>query len=652
MSIRPLSEGMAPPDQDLARAERWGQNFLADSFSFAMVDALKPRSLPLSRSPEAPSKRALTSHFEVVELTPDGWDALDRQIRGSGQQNAAPWLRCISLLHGLGAVTCVIEHHYVCLDHRSELASFNSQLDANIGNAAARLHFFARKISRRQVLALSNSIKDSYLGYIVCRDTGGPVVGRTVLKVPSEYVSTSTAIDEPVNFFGQRLWVRGVPFMQQDARYAVCAQIAIWSAHYSIFRRGITARKLVSDIVSACQRTVSMYPSIPFGLYPPDVINALAQLGLGTFNYTIDFDEVGSELTEIVTSAESLHVPKDEIAELQGLLDHLRRNDYDNDKEVNFEDNPSVFTVQLIRKMMAGNIRKEIAEYSTLIGDQQKNKYYYDGQIERLIDHTVASLVEPFLRSKLPIYCVTDQHALVLCGISHDEHGPIFFFHDDQFGPYLGTRTAIAASRSEFQRQSYSRDEDFLQFSKFNHIEDRAHPRSLPLRNTDHSEDKVRAVRSIIVPRPPRLLLTPNGAMVAARRVYSEAAENMAGFKPIDELVLRSSIRMGIDYKAMRRRQSVNHSAAVRVFSTVHLAEWIVLIECIDTDGRVTWELAFDGTSGDENPLMQLVRVGNHVRVVHPKSFPQMETCEIEVSSYPYEEPKIGVAKVAEARAD
>lgn len=620
---------------------RGDQEFLIAAFSDAMVSAARTRPLPIA-SPQRTSieQTPFETHFEVLDLSSAGsWDDLDARIRdNSRQNNMGPWWRCISLLRGQGAVSCVIEHHYVCLDHRGERASFNSQLDAFNGNSALRLHFFSMEITDAHVLSLPSKVtdEDKYLGYIVCRDAGAPVVGRTVLRVP-HYIHTSTAIDEPVNFFGQRLWVRGVPFMQQDARYAICAQVALWSVHYSLFRRGVVERKLVSDVVGASQALTPMRPVIPLGLHPHEAIRVLAALGLGSFEYDVSLRDSVSDLDEIknktiATIGEAL------VSELEGVLRFLQDQNPE-EEGWQYAENPGAFAVQLFRRLLDPESASRLHEYSVA----KRSVDEYIEIAKHLIDLAILTLVEPFVRSGFPAYCDTQGHAITLCGLGSDDSGAFFYFHDDQFGPYLATRTVVGASRESFQRQAYARRQDVDDFADVAPDVDRAEPASTPVSTI--GSDYARSVYSMIIPRPPRLLLSPNAALNLARSIYSQASSAIDGFDRISDIDFQCSIMMGIDYKSMRRRQSPAGSVASKVFSTVHLAEWVVLVEVVSDLGRVNWEVVFDGSSGDGNAIIQLVRIGRLMRCVHPRSFPAIEQCTLDFGEFFHEDPVVRVRK-------
>lgn len=205
----------------------------------------------------------ISTHATAVPLrTQEQWDVFHLSNTAGRKGNLKPWFRCISLLRSSGARTAISESYYVCLDYRSEFAAFYAHIDAPRRSVTTRLHFFGEDIPPAKVIDLSKRQQESYLGYIVCREGDLPLVGRTVLRTP-RYIEESTAIAEQVNFFGQKLLVRGVPFMQQDQRFAVCSHVAAWVLHYSAFRRGVQERRHIADLVGLAGPMTLSAPGSP-----------------------------------------------------------------------------------------------------------------------------------------------------------------------------------------------------------------------------------------------------------------------------------------------------------------------------------------------------------------------------------------------------
>jgi hypothetical protein len=66
-------------------------------------------------------------------------------------------------------------------------------------------------------------------------------------------------VTERVNFFGQDLHVRGVPFAQQDAQLGACSHAAAWMIHFTAHLRGDTARRVKADF--SLKADASLHPS-------------------------------------------------------------------------------------------------------------------------------------------------------------------------------------------------------------------------------------------------------------------------------------------------------------------------------------------------------------------------------------------------------
>jgi hypothetical protein len=257
-------------------------NTLATSYlihATAPPPAPTPQEALISQPAETVTPaRPISTHAEVVQLKSDAdWDSFHHSYTAGRQGNFKPWLRCLSLLRSMGACTAIKESYYVCLDYRSEFAAFYSHIDAPRKSYTTRLHFFARPVLSDQVTDLDEEQTENYLGYIVCREGDLPIVGRTIIRKPP-YIDECTAISEPVNFFGQKLLVRGVPFMQQDQRFAVCCHVVAWVLHYSAFRRGVQERRHIADLVGIAGPIHPLRPRATDGLTESQVAQMLNEL--------------------------------------------------------------------------------------------------------------------------------------------------------------------------------------------------------------------------------------------------------------------------------------------------------------------------------------------------------------------------------------
>jgi len=536
--------------------------------------------------------------------------------------NRLPWQRILCVLRDLGAVVCVTEPDYICLDYRSELAAFYSQLNVETPRSSLRLHFFKNRVDITEVFRLSDDQRDSYLGYVVLRAGDLPLVGRTVIQVP-EYVSIAATITETVNFFGQHLKVEGVPFMQQDERFDVCAHVTAWAAHYSAFRRGLVGRRLIADFVTAATEWRPMSPTVAMGFSDHELLGILPKFGLSASRWISEALEPGPKIGALPdrqrhqcqTIAEKLQFE----APSGDPLDQVRLGDF-------------------IRGL-ADASDKALGAFAGGPEDYDEVKKR-DVLTSKLKDLLIVAKARPYLTSRWPIYCQTLNHAMLLCGLGHiDEEQPVFFFHDDQYGPYLASRSAISASEADFAYQSRGSDQDGNKLTSRPDFADLAPvvidgfptrspavdaspgdagPDDTGQHDTSPSDtvqhdaglgDADRGVIEMIIPLPPRLFLDPSDAVAASLDIVSPLG--------LGANERRVFILMGTDYRQARRAEMIAASAGADVvafFSSMALAEWVILVEGTtvrDGQRQVEWEFVFDGSSDSRAPVIQFARYGD-----------------------------------------
>jgi hypothetical protein len=592
----------------------------------------------MARQPSPLSARARTGQARVPRVEPapiathatmwplatqGDWNALNRAYIEKRQGNLKPWFRCLSVLRELGALTAVSEDYYVCLDYRSEFASFYAHIDAPRHSNASRLHFFGTEISAAKITDLTPEQADSYLGYIVCREGDLPLVARTVIEKPP-YIDDCTAIREPVNFFGQKLEVHGVPFMQQDERFAVCAHVATWVIHYSAFRRGIQERRHIADLVGMAGPILPLRPRTSDGLTENQVAQILDGLGFkAVLRLTPTVDDrsfIRSSLPDV--KAEEL--PENVIAILRKaglpLLGASGKAQPD--------------------KSVVEQLEAKLEDYFDEMQSDDGTDRSHSGEpvvdaVHQLIDY----LIYPYLRSGWPIYAGAGSHAFAICGRSWVRDRPVHFVQDDQNGPYLLASLLPAISRESLNRQS-------------GYV--RRHRDTAPERDVvkamlngepEPGHDARRGIDSIITAVPPRVLLSPSAANQAARSALNSAKMpdwlDRVAQQERDlleqALLTRVSIVMGVDYKAYRRHCALDRddSDGVLVYSSLQLAEWIVLVEAL-TDGDASFaEFAYDASSSDANPRLQFARVFTEAVTARPLDETELECRTLSQAYYP-----------------
>lgn len=547
----------------------------------------------------------LQPRFEVVNLTtPAAWSALYSRYTAGAVANFAPLRRCLGILSSAGVKTCVIEKHYVCLDYKSEILSFYSHLDAPQSAVATRLHFFTAEISDAEVIALSRPQVTSYRGYIVCRGGGLPLVGRTLIT-PPRAVKISAAVTERVHFFGQRLSVTGAPFMQQDSQLAVCSQVAVWTAHYSAYRRGITQRNFIAEIVQLSAELHPLRPHVSEGLRIWEVPALLEKAGLQSVPYytpgngDVAYPRINP--AAIAVAADVLEKVKDHFSEEQ--LKVLRSADKD----------LGVYAGDLADLVDDRDIDEAARRLSTV-----------------LLDLIYAYMFAPYLKSRFPVYCATPSHAFALVGLGTFGDAPLFFMHDDQYGPYLATPSLRECSRDVLRAQS-SDSTTFEDRSRLNHLR----------QFVKDYDDIVYAVTSFIVPVPNRLVLSPTLADSEARALVQDEGG------PWETNV---TIMMGIDFKEQRcnyaKQQQDN--GATSAYAGVHLAEWVVVVEGYEKGAtKSSWEIVYDGSSGTVPCLIQMVRLNDKLIISQPSSRYVTEVIDIALTQMPLAVSPTRVGKVS-----
>jgi hypothetical protein len=530
-----------------------------------------------------------------------------------------PWKRILGLLRGMEATTCVIESNYVCLDYRSEVATFYSQLNEPAGYHSPRLHFFANDtIDVESLFGLDKTQRDAYLGYVVCRQGDLPLVGRTVLRVPN-YVDTAAAILETVYLCGQRLKVFGVPFMQQDERFAVCAQVAAWTAHYSAYRRGLVERRLIADFVGNSGSIEPMRPTATKGLVTKEVSDLFRKAGLRTELWTtphrhfvddyphlslIQLDSFAKERIKHCRAVFGEPVLEASISEILERVGEAFAN--------GSEDSASELLkalIQAARPIPAGealpirspdeSVTEFGADYHQFVQGSPDGVQSSSSLQDSLLEH----LVRPYIESKWPIYCETEDHALLLCGLSREKDQIVFFFHDDQYGPYLASRYAFMASRGDFQYQAQIIDKDGV-LLKESAVPERDLAPDI-IGGSVERPDNMRGLHALLVPTPTRLLLAPSAAEEQALRLALKS-----NLPNVDHR--RVVTMMGTDYKDGRLQScGVGVSPGRVFFASLQLSEWVVVVEGLQAK-EVVWEFVFDGSSGSEFPVLQLARCGKY----------------------------------------
>lgn len=590
--------------------------------------------------------------IDWVSLDSDAaWESFSTDFVGYRRDNDRPWLRCLGVARGMGAVGVLIERYYVCLDHRSEHASFYAHIDQPRTSYAVRVHFFS--VVAEPSLFDAEKLQESYLGYVVCRRGNLPIVGRALLRTPS-YVTTAAEVTEPVHLLGQTLRVTGCPFMQQDARFANCAHVAAWTICYTAYRRGLMDRKVIADLVHPDGGARALRPHSPRGIYIEQMEDLLRGVGLRSV-----FPDSTSDPQSIPLPPLPLEGLPTEVGErLRALLGNdedssdisaavadawIRRDRETEVRLMSAQIEASVSQLVDDRVREALGVEKRLADPAALGEDEEPivgrpnlegEANQVAGAADRHILEERASaqllaletfrshLLRPYLTSRFPIYLDTPDHAMVLVGMGERADGDVrYFIHDDQFGPYLGANDLAMLARSDFEWQTTGTDHSGSRIPHDTLRTDEVETRIAA------GVDRLRRVVAMVIPGPARAPLPIWSATAEAVGMYVTMSEfsglsHQSSVIPEGALTRRvaQSLVMGIDYKADRRSVlSPSEVAANALFSAVNLAEWVVVVEGLGERGRVTWEAVYDASSSETAPRLQLFRFMRSVVLQEPR---------------------------------
>lgn len=207
-----------------------------------------------------------------------------------------PFERCLEVARSGGARTAVIETRYLDPDYRSEHSAFFARSFPPTPDSAHRIHFFTARLSANALWDLPDS--PGYLGYMVVRPSRLARVGRTCLAIPDEIRDVvHCAVDCAVNFFGQPLTVRAVPFAQQDTQLGRCAHVAAWICHYTASIRGEVSRRPLAEFSLMADASVAEGRPFPSqGLTGLQISNLMREFDLPPVMYRMgELPESGQE---------------------------------------------------------------------------------------------------------------------------------------------------------------------------------------------------------------------------------------------------------------------------------------------------------------------------------------------------------------------
>lgn len=157
----------------------------------------------------------------------------------------------------------------------------------------ARLHFFRSSFDRALISkaiggdgAAVDTLRTSYLGFIVVKPLPSTVIGRTCLvtygNVGRDRAFPTTRTYK-VHIFGIELSVKSLPFQEQDTDVAACATSALWSVFNAtghLFQHHIPSPAEITKAAAASQRLVNRTLPAGDGLTAAQMADAIRSVGL------------------------------------------------------------------------------------------------------------------------------------------------------------------------------------------------------------------------------------------------------------------------------------------------------------------------------------------------------------------------------------
>ncbi|MDR0702515.1 MAG: hypothetical protein LBF61_08960 [Azoarcus sp.] len=148
----------------------------------------------------------------------------------------------------LKAATVVVEPGYIDRDYLEDHAAYYDRCFQDYKRRTQRLHFFSEAFTQKQFARLLrdlsaepgyDTLRESYLGFIVVKPLPQTIIGRTCLKT---YDLDGGRRRFPclhnycVNLYGLALEVQSLPYQEQDTVVAACATSALWTCFHGTGR--------------------------------------------------------------------------------------------------------------------------------------------------------------------------------------------------------------------------------------------------------------------------------------------------------------------------------------------------------------------------------------------------------------------------------
>jgi len=195
---------------------------------------------------------------------------------------------------GVNAETILVEYGYIDRDFLEDHASFYVRCFHDYASVCRRLHFFSERIEAEDFSHLlqgtadpsfPETLRSTYLGFIVAKPLPKAVIGRTCLKTYESEGCRHFPITQEykAHLFGFELKIREtLAFQEQDSVAAACASSTLWSAFQG------TGKQFQHHIPSPVEITRAALARFPMderdlpnhGLFTWQMAHAISSVGL------------------------------------------------------------------------------------------------------------------------------------------------------------------------------------------------------------------------------------------------------------------------------------------------------------------------------------------------------------------------------------
>jgi hypothetical protein len=193
----------------------------------------------------------------------------------------------VEYLETLKVKTVVEQRHYSDLDYSAAFARFYSNMFNPPPKNCTRFIFFSELLSNIEDIYKKN-IGDSLIGFITMWPTDPPIIGRTLLPLPS-YSNYHTGTRYKIHLAGKEIESKpAVMFASKDFGASVCATISTWLAtelmHEKFDLDTCTSVEITLHATAGDPKWGRPLPQV-YGLSGEQIVRALWNLNYEPFPY-------------------------------------------------------------------------------------------------------------------------------------------------------------------------------------------------------------------------------------------------------------------------------------------------------------------------------------------------------------------------------